>query len=279
MAGRLLGAAVLGSVAVVGVPVAGTVAGTAAASTPREVGIVIAGMGQRCVPWHSGITGDEILNDVARVSYRSDGVITQIDGQPASNTADDTHYWSYWLDTGSGWRYSTTGPAGTYPSAGTLQGWRYVDGQAKASPPPATQFATVCPDAAQTSAPPSSHSPAPTSAAHSSAVHRAQRATATPTHSAVVTKPPHSRSPARHHSAPPTSTTPSTTASAPSTASSAVAFGTSGPSPLPTLTARPRASSSSSATPAIVAAVVVAALLGPAGLIAVRRRSGRATRQ
>jgi len=54
-------------------------AGAAHAST-SYVAIVIAGDKTACVPWHSGITGDEVLNAVADVHYRFDHIIDAIDG-------------------------------------------------------------------------------------------------------------------------------------------------------------------------------------------------------
>lgn len=128
---------------------------TAAAPVPgRHVGIVISGVGAFCVMWHPGITGDAVLNAVARVNYRSDGVIVQIDGAPASGTADDTHFWSYWHDTAGRWEYSRVGEGGYAPAAGEVEGWNYDDGD-RTPPPPARRaaglYAAVCrsPDGAQ----------------------------------------------------------------------------------------------------------------------------------
>ncbi len=113
----------------------GPAPGAHAAVKATYVGIVISGHGTGCVKWHSGITGDEILNDVASVHYRRDGLIDQIDGQPSPPHADSTHYWSYWHDTGSTWTYSGTGASGSTPAAGTVEGWSYVPGASSASPP------------------------------------------------------------------------------------------------------------------------------------------------
>jgi hypothetical protein len=61
--------------------------------------------------------------------------------------ADDTHFWSYWHDTGNHWHYSTVGASGYQPAAGTVEGWSYDDGQADAPPPaadPAGLYAGIC---------------------------------------------------------------------------------------------------------------------------------------
>src|SRR5256885_1509353 len=137
--------AALGAVAVA---LAGIVpASPAAAATPHHVAIVIAGHGVACVPWHAGITGDEVLNDVATVKYRpTDGLITQIDGTPANNRADETHYWSYWHNTGAGWRYSSVGASSYQPRAGTVEGWHFINGSSTATPPPLRSYSSICHD-------------------------------------------------------------------------------------------------------------------------------------
>lgn len=134
-------AALAGAAAMLGV------APASAAPAPGYVAIVIAGHGYGCVRWHSGLTGDEVLNDVARVAYRQDGVIWQIDGYPNPPYTDDTHYWSYWHDTGGAWHYSDLGASNYSPAAGTVEGWSWDDGNANASPPPQSPsglYATLC---------------------------------------------------------------------------------------------------------------------------------------
>ncbi len=81
--------------AVAGLAAAGLAIGPAGAAhaSPTHVGIVIAGDKTACVAWHSGMTGDDVLHAVAKVTYRYDGLIVQIDGKPSSGTADNTHYW------------------------------------------------------------------------------------------------------------------------------------------------------------------------------------------
>lgn len=131
----------LTSIAAIQSPVA------AAAVQPGYVAIVISGSGTGCVRWFAGITGDDVLNAVASVHYRSDGLIDQINGQPSPAFADATHYWSYWHDTSGSWQYSSTGASGASPPAGSVEGWSFVDGEAKAPPPsqnPAGLYAASC---------------------------------------------------------------------------------------------------------------------------------------
>jgi hypothetical protein len=115
-----------------------------ARAAPTHVAIVIRDDKTVCVAWHSGITGDEVLNEVASVHYRNDGLIIQIDGIPDRPHADDTHFWAYWHDTGGGWRFSTLGASSYHPQPGTVEGWAYGN-QAK---PPALGYASICHDAA-----------------------------------------------------------------------------------------------------------------------------------
>jgi hypothetical protein len=118
----------------------------AAIAKPHYVGIVI-GSRYACVRWHAGVTGDDVLNAAARVTYRSDGIVLTIDGNPDPAYADDTHFWSYWHDTGGHWHYSTVGASGYQPTAGTVEGWSYDDGQADAPQPaadPAGLYAGIC---------------------------------------------------------------------------------------------------------------------------------------
>ena len=140
---------------------------------PTHVGIVIRGKGARCIAWHKGITGDWLLNKVARVVYRqSDGLIVQIDCTPASATADATHYWSYWHDVQGTWKYSSAGASGYQPAAGTVEGWAYDNGGQQPPKPdntPAGLYSAICGSADETGAPastaPTSTAPAPTAPA------------------------------------------------------------------------------------------------------------------
>jgi hypothetical protein len=111
------------------------------------------------------------------VTYRRDGLVLEIDGK-GSMTADDTHYWSYWHDTGSGWQYSASGPASSTPAAGTVEGWSYDNGEASAPAPPAASYADIC----------AGRDPSPTP----TAVHRSTSAAPRPstTRSAYAPPPP-----------------------------------------------------------------------------------------
>lgn len=115
--------------AVVLLAASGSALPAGAATKPTYVAIVVSGHVTACVPWHAGLTGDEVLNAVADVHYRpTDGIIVQIDGQPSPASADNDHYWSYWHSSGGGWSYSNVGASGYSPAAGTVEGWRFVNG-------------------------------------------------------------------------------------------------------------------------------------------------------
>jgi hypothetical protein len=117
-----------------------------AAANPHYVGIVI-GSRYACVRWHAGSTGADVLTESARVTYRSDGIVLTINGEPNPPHADDTHYWSYWHDTGGRWHYSSVGASGYQPKPGTVDGWSYDDGHADPPAPtadPAGLYADIC---------------------------------------------------------------------------------------------------------------------------------------
>lgn len=250
-------AALLGAVAWFGSPPA------VAAPRPGYVAIVIAGHGYGCVRWHSGITGDEVLNDVASVRYRQDGVIVQIDGAPASGTADDTHYWSYWRDTGSAWQYSNLGPSNVTPAAGSVEGWSYDDGQAQASPPPqspAGLYRRLC-GSRDVASPTPHHSSAKRSSPSSHGLGIAGRAAAHPSSSAT-----HRRSTSPHPV--PSSAPPSTSSASTSAAPAAVALA------LPSLPPPSHASrdGGGSWVPATVGGGLAALVGGAALVVGVRRK-------
>lgn len=249
-------------------------------AAPSHVAIVIAGQGTACVAWHSGITGDEVLNDVASVRYRTDGLIVQIDGVPASAKADDTHYWAYWHDTGSGWRYSSSGASGYQPAAGTVEGWAFNDGGSSAPQPPSASYAAICSDAstpAHVSSPRPSYAPAPRPSSRSgdrvAAPTRAHPSSAVPTPAAGSA----ASSAARTSTARPASRA---AASSSAARSAAAASGTVGPTssaatlrPLTRLAAH---HSSGSPLPLVLTGVLVVLLGGGAAAAALRRRTGRA---
>lgn len=120
---------------------------TPAAAAPTHVAVTISGHGSVCFAWHSGMTGDDLLNAVASVQYRQDGLIVQIDGTPASAKADNTHYWSYWHDTSGTWQYSSVGAGSYVLQPGAVDGWSYDDGASSAPRPgqdPSGLYAAIC---------------------------------------------------------------------------------------------------------------------------------------
>ncbi len=241
-------------------------AGAAHAST-SYVAIVIAGDKTACVPWHSGITGDEVLNAVAHVDYRRDGLIDAIDYRPDPPYADDSHFWAYWHNTGNGWVFSDFGASSYEPKAGSVEGWAYGD-QAK---PPLISYRSIC--YSRIASPPASKTPTTKPASSSSAPAQAGRASSTaeappPLSSrAGVSAQPTKQPPSRHKSATPTSTT---TAGLSSTVDSA------SPTPSPSTTAPPKRHHSASAAPAAgtAAGLVAAAAIGGVAFWRMRRQDG-----
>jgi hypothetical protein len=264
---------VLRLAAVVGLAAAGLAigpAGAAQAST-SYVAIVIAGDKTACVPWHSGITGDDVLNAVAKVTYRYDGLIVQIDGKPTSGTADNTHYWAYWHNTKGYWVYSSEG-AGTYLTpAGSVEGWAYSNGTL--TKPPLVSYASICHDTtspAPTTKPASTRPASTSSASAPVRIGHASSTSAAPpplsSHAGVLATRT-TESPSRHKSATPTS---ATTTGLPSTVDSA------SPSPSASTTAPPKKHHSASAAPAAgtAAGIVAAAAIGGVAFWRMRRQDG-----
>jgi hypothetical protein len=114
---------------------------------------------QRCVSWHPGLSGADVLAEAGvSVTYAPSGLIIALDDLPPKPKPVPplSDYWSYWNNAGSRWIYSAQGAATSTPAAGSVEGWALGAGIA----PPATPFASVCPDAGGASTP----SPAPSSA-------------------------------------------------------------------------------------------------------------------
>lgn len=87
-----------------------------------------------------------------------DGLVCQVDAQPACADTTSSHYWSYWYrNPGSRtWVYANQG-AGTHnPKPGGTEGWVWQDGGAN-EPPPNTAATTICPQLR--SSPKPSHAP------------------------------------------------------------------------------------------------------------------------
>lgn len=185
-------------------------AGAVPGAKPGYVGIVI-GSRYGCVRWHAGITGDDVLNTATHgdVTYRSDGIVLTIDGKPDPPHADDTHYWSYWHDTGGAWHYSDVGASGYQPKPGTVEGWNFDDGHADAPKPaagPAGLYASIC-GAKDTPTPTSTATPTRTVPPTHHATTSAARATRT--QPAPSTRPPAPSTAIRGSAAPVRPTAPS----------------------------------------------------------------------
>jgi len=266
-----------------------------ATSTPHYVGIVI-GDSYACVRWHSGITGDDVLNQAAAVTYRRDGIVLTINGQPDPPHADDTHYWTYWHDTGSNWQYSPVGASSYRPAAGTVEGWNYDDGQVH-PPPPATDpsglYASICGARDGTPSPSTTATPTPTrtrTRTHAPAGSPTHHARPTPTRTSAsasaastavapgstpaATPHPTKKTPATHPAHPPrqrTTATPSLVSSAPSSSQPDLRPAAKSLQPLP----KPgsEAGSDSGSPLPLLLGVGAAVLIGAAGaLTALRRR-------
>ena len=258
------------------------VAAPVASAAPTHVAIVVSESGgvdiEKCLP--AGGSGDTILNDTTSVDYRArDGIITRIDNYPASTVAtDNTHFWAYFHNTGSGWSYSNLGAGSYTPAAGTVEGWRYDDGQSSgnAPRPPSVSYASICAGYDVTVAP---APPAPVT------VPKTTTAAAVPTHAATSA----AGSSATHSSAALTSTAASTTTVAGSTAasgapsSSGSSSGSSGAIDGTSVTSShassvskavpEKSSSSGSIIAVIIGGVLVVALAAGSIVVAQRRRA------
>ncbi|HEU5008287.1 MAG TPA: hypothetical protein VFT67_15020 [Jatrophihabitantaceae bacterium] len=119
--------------------------------TPTHVAIVVDGVGTACVPWHSGMTGADVLTARFHVQWGQQtpagnyaGMVVQINGDP---TAPNPHtaYWAYFHNNGSGWQYSGTGALSSHPQPGTVEGWRLDSAATSSHPQPAAaSYASVC---------------------------------------------------------------------------------------------------------------------------------------
>lgn len=132
----------------------------AAALAPTHVAIVVANIGTACVPWHSGMTGADVLSSNFSVLYGNPpsyaGFVLKINDQGTTHP-DLTHYWAYFHNSGGGWAYSGSGATGFHPQPGTVEGWAYDNGQNPPPNPPGTSYAAIC--GGQDPAPPPTHAP------------------------------------------------------------------------------------------------------------------------
>lgn len=196
----------------------------------------------------SGLAVLQRTHSVTLGSQQYTGFVLQIDGVGTTHP-DNTHYWSYWRSGGrGGWSYSSSGAASSIPTAGTVEGWSYVDGRSNADKPPSYTYAALCGRLdGRPAASPRGHRPAARQVAPAgrSTPSRPALSSSAPSSSALSSSAPSSSAPSG--SAP--------SGSAPS--NSASATGSSGGAPWP----------------AVVALLVVAAL-GGTGWLALRRRGG-----
>jgi hypothetical protein len=187
----------------------------AAPTTPTHVAVVVDGVGTACVPWHSGMTGADVLTARFSVQWGQPtpsgnyaGMVVQINGVP-TNPNPHTAYWAYFRNSGSGWQYSGAGALSTHPQPGTVEGWRLDSAATSAHPAPAAaSYASICAGQDPTPAPSRQpHTSAPP--AHASSPRATQRPGATVGHAAAPkastsARPRHATStPAPTHTRPP----------------------------------------------------------------------------
>jgi hypothetical protein len=279
-AALMISAAALGAVPVASAAETGRAGAAATAAAPTSVAIVIAGVGVGCVPWRSGISGDTVLNDVARVNYRpSDHLITQIDGIPANGIANDNHYWAYWHESAAGWQYSDVGASGYFPKAGAVDGWSFGGGASTTHPkPPVRSYASICPAAQPkpSSSPTHRTASSASSPAHASspAGRTTTRTTAAPPPASRGSSSPQVRASSAPATVPAASAAPVPGSPVPAVSSPPVSPGTTG-SALPTLVTRPAGAprpSSGSATPTVIGVSLAALIVIGTGLLAWQRR-------
>lgn len=85
---------------------------------------------------------------------RQPGFVCRINGVPADDacvvTPPADAYWSYWQESGGGWRSSSLGAGSTNPGAGDTEGWAFGAG----APPGIAPPANAAPPATTTNRPP-----------------------------------------------------------------------------------------------------------------------------
>lgn len=221
---------------------------------PRSIG---GSVSAQCVTVKPGASGAEVLTTGGHsLGYRRDGLICTIDGLPKSGCSDvdNTHYWAYFhrAPDATVWHRSNEG-ANTYqPVNRSTEGWVYDDGEdLQPENVPAKNMCAALlkpkptPSPTATKTPRSRHSPTPA---------------ATASRSAAPTSTPATKGGARHHRLHRASPSPSK--STPTEAA---------PKPSPTVASIGNTSGHGSATGALVAAGVLAAI-AIATLTASRRR-------
>ncbi len=194
------------------------------------------------------------------------GFVCRINGQPSTDPCDRTPpasaYWAYFhAKPGGSWSYSTSG-GGYNPKPGTVEGWRFGDGDEPTTPPPGSVAPTP--------------KPSPTPTASASATRQPSTGTAPrPTSTASVAAPgaPGASTPSGTTTADPTSSgTPSPGATVPAggTATSEPVAGTTlSPASAP----EPAAAGSGGGISWVWGVGLLAVLGGVGGAVAIRRRA------
>lgn len=295
--------ALLAGLLVTALPAAGLlVAGPAAAAGAVCVGVVVArtppASDDRCVRVPAGSTGLDVLVQRAKAAGRpsprfsGDGQVCAIDGYPATGCGvpdgnGGYRYWSYWTKSpgASSWSYSRVGAGGRTVADGGMEGWAFQDGGAEqGTRPPERSHAQVCPASPSPAPKPSSAAPAPSRTAAAPPATRAPAPPSTP--AAGAPAPRGAGTPRATASA--SSAGPAAGAASPSTAAQPTPAAVEGPASTgpsgstapstqaaPTLT--PTAGSGEPAgggTGRTLLGLGLVGLLGAAGLVVARRRSG-----
>lgn len=95
-----------------------------------------------CAPGDPSSGSQALQSAGFSVAYVSgSGFVCRIDGAPASDPCDRTPpksaYWAYFhAQPGGSWSYSSSGAGGYNPKPGSVEGWRFGDGDAPSTAPP-----------------------------------------------------------------------------------------------------------------------------------------------
>lgn len=128
-----------------------TLSAPAATAAPATscVGLVVShGATTRtaCVPYRSGLTGQQVLQRAGlRLTFTNTGIICEIDGYPTACKADNHHFWGYWhrAPGAAVWKFSNKGANAYRVHPGETEGWEYVNGGNADRKPPAISHATL----------------------------------------------------------------------------------------------------------------------------------------
>lgn len=128
-----------------------TLPAPAASAAPAHscVGLVVShGATTRtaCVPYRSGLTGQQVLQRAGfRLTFDNTGFICEIDRYPAACKADNHHFWGYWhrAPGATAWKFSDKGANAYRVRPGETEGWAYVNGGNADRKPPAIAYASL----------------------------------------------------------------------------------------------------------------------------------------